>query len=47
MKDHGVALSRLGIQAVLVDLAPEQEERVMDLIAEIQAIFDHSLQKAS
>jgi hypothetical protein len=40
MKDHGVALSRLGNQAMLVNLTPEQEQRVLELIAEIQTIFD-------
>ena len=43
MKDHGVALSRLGNQAMLVNLTPEQEQRVLELIAEIQTIFDQSL----
>jgi hypothetical protein len=47
MKDHGVALSRLGNQGAVVNLTPEQDERVMKLVAEIQAIFDQSLKKAS
>jgi hypothetical protein len=49
MKDNGVALSNLGKQAMLVNLTPEQEQRVMELIAEIKAIFDQSsrVEKAS
>ena len=47
MKDHGVALSRLGHQGAVVNLTPEQEQRVMELIAEIQSIFDQSFKKAS
>ena len=47
MNDHGIALSRLANQAPFVNLAPEQEDRVMELIAEIEAIFKESIQKAS
>jgi hypothetical protein len=47
MNDHGVALSTLGQQAMFVNLTPEQEQRVLELIAEIRAIFDQALQKAS
>jgi hypothetical protein len=47
MKDKGVALSNLGKQAPFVNLTPEQEQRVLELIAEIEAIFKQSLQKAS
>jgi hypothetical protein len=47
MKDHGVALSRLGNQGAVVNLTPEQEQRVLELIAEIQAIFDEQVKKAS
>jgi hypothetical protein len=47
MKDHGVALSKLGQQAMFVSLTPEQEQRVLELIAEITAIFNHQAKKAS
>lgn len=47
MKDHGVALSRLGNQAMLVNLTPEQEKRVLEMIDEIEAIFNQSIQKVS
>jgi hypothetical protein len=47
MNDHGVALSTLGHQAMFVNLTPEQEQRVLELIAEIRAIFDQAIQKAS
>lgn len=45
MKDHGVALSNLGKQAPFVNLTPEQEQRVLDLIAEIKSIFDQQAKK--
>ena len=47
MKDHGVALSNLGQQAMFVSLTPEEEQRVLELIAEITAIFNHQAKKAS
>lgn len=47
MKDHGVALSNLGKQAMFVNLTPEQEQRVLELIAEIRAIFNQQVEKAS
>jgi len=47
MKDHGAALSRLGNQAMLVNLNPEQEKRVLELSAEIEAIFNESTQKVA
>lgn len=46
MKDHGVALSNLAKQALLAELTDEQENRVMELIAEIRAILDKQLRKA-
>jgi hypothetical protein len=47
MNDHGAALSRLGNQASVINLTPEQEDRVLELIAEIKAIFDQQAKKAS
>lgn len=46
MKDKGVALSRLGNRAPFIKLNPEQEKRVQELIAEIEAIFQESIRKA-
>jgi hypothetical protein len=46
VKDHGVALSNLGKQAMFVDLTPEQEARVEELVAEITRIFDQQTRKA-
>ncbi|MFY9700773.1 MAG: hypothetical protein WAK02_01365 [Terriglobales bacterium] len=45
MMDQGVALSHLANQAPLVNLTPEQEDRVMVLIAEIRAIFNEQMEK--
>jgi hypothetical protein len=47
MTDHGVALSRLANQAPFVNLTPEQEQRVLELIAEIGDIFNQEAKKAS
>lgn len=47
MEDHGVALSNLAKQAPFVNLTPDEEQHVLDLIAEIRAIFDKQIQKAS
>ena len=47
MKDHGAALSRLANQAPFISLTPEQEQRVLELIAEIGDIFNQQVQKAS
>jgi hypothetical protein len=47
MKDKGVALSHLANQAPFVNLTPEQEEHVMELIAEIRAVFNQQVEKAS
>ena len=38
-------LSHLANQAPLVNLTPEQEDRVMVLIAEIRAIFNEQMEK--
>ena len=46
MKDAGVALSNLAKQALLIDLSPEDERRVMDLILKIKSIFDKSNEKS-
>jgi hypothetical protein len=45
MKDQGVALSQLADQAPLVNLTTEQEDRVMELIAEIRAIFEEQIER--
>ena len=47
MKDHGAALRSLGQQAMFVNLTPEQDRRVLELIAEIRAIFNQQVEKAS
>jgi hypothetical protein len=47
MKDKGIALSHLANQAPLVSLTPKQENRVMELIAEISAVFNQQIEKAS
>jgi hypothetical protein len=44
MRDHGAGLSSLGKQAMFVNLTPEQEQRVLELIAEIRNIFKQSAQ---
>ena len=43
MKDKGAALSALGNQALFVNLTEDQERHVLALIAEIKAIFEHSI----
>ncbi len=45
-RNHGVALSRLANQAPFANLTPEQDQRVLELIAEIKSIFE-SVKKAS
>jgi hypothetical protein len=45
MTDHGVTLSQLANRAPYVHLTPEQENRVLELIREINSIFDDNQAK--
>ncbi len=47
MTDHGIALGNLAKQAPFVNLTPEKEQRVMELIREIKGIFDQQAKKTS
>ena len=47
MQDNGVALGYLANQAPFVNLTPEQEQRVLELISEIRVIFNQQVEKAS
>jgi hypothetical protein len=46
MTDHGVSLSNLAKRAPFVNLTSEKEQRVMELISQIKAIFDQQAKKA-
>ena len=45
MADYHVVLSNLAKQAPFVDLPPEQEQRVRELIDEIKTIFDRQVKR--
>ena len=45
MPDIAVALSRLGSDATFVDLDPANEQRVRELIKELEAIYNQEKRK--